>query len=141
MWREVFRIFDKDNNGKVSATEVGMLLRGLELNPTQAEIQDIIRKIDKNGSGHIEWEEFSAFMGHLKRTASQEMEEMTRAFMIFDHNRDGKIDVNELCRIVTSMGEKLSLDEANMMISVADINKDGKIDYAEFVKFICAPCL
>ena len=49
--------------------------------------------------------------------------------MMFDYNKDGRIDVEELRRIVTSMGEKLTLDEANMMISVADIDKDGKIDY------------
>ena len=49
VWREVFRIFDKDNNGRVSAAEVGTLLRGLDLNPTQRDIEDIIRKIDRNG--------------------------------------------------------------------------------------------
>ena len=42
-------MFDRDNNGHVSAAEVGTLLRGLGMNPTQRDIEDIIREIDRNG--------------------------------------------------------------------------------------------
>ncbi|XP_070208917.1 calmodulin-like [Littorina saxatilis] len=142
VWKEVFRIFDRDSNGHVSATEVGMLLRGLDMNPTERDIEDIILKIDKNGTGQIEWEEFVDFMHHLKKSTNQEqMEDMLRAFKLFDYNNDDHIDAAELRRVVTSMGDKLTIEEANQMISVADMDKDGRINYKEFVRFIFAPCL
>jgi len=142
VWKEVFRIFDKDNNGHVSASEVGMLLRGLDMNPSMRDIEDMIQKIDKNGTGQIEWEEFVDFMHNLKRSTNQErMEDMLRAFKLFDYNNDDHIDAAELRRVVTSMGDKLTPEEADQMIKVADVDQDGKINYKEFAKFMFAPCL
>nr|KAG5701284.1 hypothetical protein BaRGS_020646 [Batillaria attramentaria] len=102
----------------------------------------MILKIDRNDTGQIEWEEFSEFMHNLKMATKQDqMEEMIRAFKLFDHNNDDHIDASELRRVVTTMGDKLTLEEANKMIKVADLDKDGRINYKEFVKFIFAPCL
>lgn len=42
-------MFDRDGNGRVSAAEVGVILRGLDRNPSQQELKDIIRQVDKNG--------------------------------------------------------------------------------------------
>lgn len=54
---------------------------------------------------------------------------------IIDKNGDKYLDANELVKLLTSLGDTLSKDEAEAMIRVADINKDGKIDY-EGIGFI-----
>ncbi|XP_076437850.1 neo-calmodulin-like isoform X2 [Babylonia areolata] len=136
-WREVFRIFDRDENGSVSASELGALLRGLGYNPSMAQVEKILREIDYNGTGVIEWEEFREYMRGMKKSGFQEQRrEMTRAFEIFDYNGDGFIDAKELKKVMTTTGEKLSDEEVQHMISVADVNKDGRINYQEFVNFI-----
>ena len=50
-------------------------------------------------------------------------------FKLFDYTNDDHIDASELKRVVTSMGEKLTLEEADQMIRVADLDKDGRINY------------
>ena len=49
-------------------------------------------------------------------------------------NLSGKISDKELIKVLTEFGEmKLSLDEAEEMISMVDTDKDNMMDYMEFV--------
>lgn len=50
--REAFDIFDKDKNGKISTKELGTVMRSLGQNPTQKEIDDMIKGADKDGNVH-----------------------------------------------------------------------------------------
>jgi hypothetical protein len=43
--KECFSLFDKDGDGKIQAQELGTVVRSLGLNPTEAEVQDIIRNL------------------------------------------------------------------------------------------------
>ncbi len=43
--KECFSLFDKDGDGKIVAQELGTVVRSLGLNPTEAEVQDIIRNL------------------------------------------------------------------------------------------------
>ena len=89
------------------------------------------------GTGQIEWEEFADFMRQLKKSTNQEqMEEMIRAFKLFDHNNDNHIDASELKRVVTCMGDKLTTEEAEQMIRVADRDKDGRINYRGILSLV-----
>ena len=55
---------------------------------------------------------------------------------MFDRNGDGFINTDELRDSMTNLGEQLSPEEIEHMISVADVNNDGKVHYNEFVKMI-----
>lgn len=99
---------------------------------TNGSMQSIFTYLVSEGTGNIEWEEFSDFMGQLKMSSNpnqNQMEEMVRAFKLFDYNNDNHIDASELLRVVTTMGDPLTVEEANQMIKVADIDKDGRINY------------
>ena len=48
--REAFNIFDKDNNGRINTQELGTVMRSLGQNPTQKEIDDMIKGADKDGT-------------------------------------------------------------------------------------------
>ena len=49
-------------------------------------------------------------------------------------NFSGKISYKELMKVLTEFGEmKLSLEEAEEMISMVDTDKDNMMDYLEFV--------
>ena len=70
----------------------------------------------------------------MKDTDSEE--EIIAAFRVFDKDGNGFISAQELRHVMTSLGEKLSDDEADEMIREADLNNDGQIDYQEFVKMM-----
>ena len=62
--RTAFKLFDKDNSGKIDNEEVVALLQGEELGnlvSTEA-IGKAMKEIDSNGDGEIDFEEFMEMM-------------------------------------------------------------------------------
>jgi len=58
--KTAFRMFDKDNSGKIDSTEIGALLSGEEFKDvyTKGQLEAAIREVDANGDGEIDFEEF-----------------------------------------------------------------------------------
>lgn len=40
-YKEAFSLFDKDGDGVIRVTDLGLLVRSLNLNPTEAEIAEM----------------------------------------------------------------------------------------------------
>ncbi|KAB2085214.1 hypothetical protein ERO13_A05G366900v2 [Gossypium hirsutum] len=76
----------------------------------------------------------------ISRLFEQEpsLEEVKQAFDVFDVNKDGFIDAEELQRVLCVLGLKqgLKLENCNNMIKTFDEDGDGRIDFQEFVKFM-----
>lgn len=51
-------------------------------------------------------------------------------FRVFDKNSDGFITADELKNVMTNLGEKLSDEEINDMITEADLDGDGRVSYS-----------
>ncbi|KAL7100914.1 hypothetical protein ACP275_08G024300 [Erythranthe tilingii] len=66
------------------------------------------------------------------------LDEVKEAFDVFDYNKDGFIDANELQRILCALrlNEGSEIENCTRMIGAFDENGDGFIDFDEFVKFI-----
>ena len=47
--REAFKLFDKDNDGYISTGELGTIMHSMGLMPTEAELMDMIHKMDADG--------------------------------------------------------------------------------------------
>ncbi|KAK0049709.1 alpha-actinin A, partial [Biomphalaria pfeifferi] len=130
VWEEVFQLFDKDRNGHISRDELGRVFRALDLDPSQKDLDQALKELDKDGNGIIELDDFKMYFKKVKRSSYDERkQEMMQAFSLLDKNNDKFIDAKELSQVLTSLGEVLSEAEINAMIKVADTNKDGKIDY------------
>ena len=46
-------LFDKNSDGYVHTHELGTLVRAINLNPSNNEVQDMIKKIDPNSTGQF----------------------------------------------------------------------------------------
>jgi calmodulin len=133
--REVFDLFDKDKDGSITTKELGDVMRALGANPTNAELQEMIAEVDKDNSGKIEFNEFLDLFARKMKDPDTE-EDLIEAFKIFDKDGSGSISASELRHVMTTLGEKLTEEEADEMIREADTNGDGYIDYVEFVKIM-----
>jgi Ca2+-binding EF-hand superfamily protein len=56
--RNMFRTFDKDQSGALTLLELAGLMSKLRVDFTETELEGVMKEIDKNGSGLIEFEEF-----------------------------------------------------------------------------------
>ena len=130
--KEIFSFFDKNSDGCITAKEIGEVMRSLGATPTEAEIEAIVKQIDTDGSGIIDFPAFLTMMAKTMKEKDSE-EEIREAFRVFDRDRDGFISAAELRHVMTNLGEKLSDDEVDEMIREANTDNDGHFNYEEFV--------
>lgn len=66
------------------------------------------------------------------------LEEVKEAFDVFDENKDGFIDAEDLQKLLSALGlkEGSELENCRKMIRVFDKNGDERIDLHEFLKFM-----
>ena len=60
-------------------------------------------------------------------------EEMSVAFKMFDKDKNGYIERDELKQMMTKLGEKLTDGEIDEMMKEADTDNDGRVNYNEFL--------
>ena len=100
--------------------------------PTESELYDMVRDVDTDKNGTIDFEEFLEMMSK-RMTNKDEDEEIREAFRIFDQDGNGFITLEELESVMIKLGENLTNDELTAMMHEADLDGDGKIDFDEFV--------
>ena len=70
-------------------------MRSLGQNPSEAELEDMINEIDRDGSGTIDFVEFCYMMVKQMQGVNPE-EEHVEAFRVFDRDGNGNITAKEL---------------------------------------------
>ncbi|KAK9360274.1 hypothetical protein V1504DRAFT_455471 [Lipomyces starkeyi] len=134
-FKEAFSLFDKNNDGQITTKELGTVMRSLGQNPSEAELADMINEVDVDNDGTIDFPEFLTMMARKMKDTDSE-EEIKEAFRVFDRDNNGYISSTELRHVMTSIGERLTDEEVDLMIKEADTNNDGRIDYNEFVQLM-----
>ena len=61
-FQEAFSLFDADHDGEITVGELRRVMRNHGLNPTEDELADMIRNVDKNSNGAIDFNEFIEMM-------------------------------------------------------------------------------
>ncbi|XP_010245208.1 PREDICTED: probable calcium-binding protein CML18 [Nelumbo nucifera] len=138
--REIFRSFDRNNDGSLTQLELGSLLRSLGLKPSQEQLDALIQRADMNNNGFVEFSEFVALVSpELLTTKSPYTEEQLRQlFRMFDRDGNGYITAAELAHSMAKLGHALTATELTGMIKEADTNGDGRINFQEFSQAITA---
>mmetsp|Transcript_15526 Transcript_15526/g.22520 ORF Transcript_15526/g.22520 Transcript_15526/m.22520 type:complete len:107 (+) Transcript_15526:131-451(+) len=95
------------------------------------DLQNMVRQADTNGSGRLDFTDFVRLYSEKKEEPISK-DEVCKYFSMFDRNRDGKIDSSEFKKVMTTMGEALTDEEVEFIISEADKDGNGYIDYEEF---------
>ena len=129
-FRAAFELFDKDRDGTITTKELGILMRNLGRNPSEEELKQMIREVDLDGNGTIDFKEFLCLMVKKMKGTDTE-EELLEAFKVFDRDGNGYITSHELRYIMTNLGEGLTPEEVEEMVKEADLDNDGQIDYDE----------
>ncbi|GLB41004.1 putative calmodulin mediates the control of a large number of enzymes, ion channels and other proteins by Ca(2) [Lyophyllum shimeji] len=134
-FKEAFALFDKDNDGTITHDELGTIMRKLGQNPTDAELDSMIREVDADNSGTIDFNEFLNMMAKNIQGMDDD-EEMEAAFGVFDKDKSGTISTDELRIVMRSLNVHLTDGELQEMMREADLNGDGEISLNEFKKMM-----
>ena len=133
-YKEAFQLFDKDNDEKITAEELGIVMRALGANPTKQRIGEIVKEFDKEGTGKFDQETFLNITAEYGQEVDS-TEDIKKAFEIFDKEKNGYISASELKHVLTTLGEKLSEQEVDDLLKEIGV-EDGLINVDDFVKLI-----
>jgi len=121
-----------------TSAQLGEALKEMGKHPTDEEVRGLVRQVDRDNSGTIEFDEFCAIMG--RKASSADIEVLLEAFKVFDKDGSGFLEPAELHAIFASLGTATfrppSEEMIDSMIKEADIDGDGKINRDEFVKLM-----
>lgn len=63
----------------------------------------------------------------------EQVAEFKECFSLFDRDGDGTVDTAELGTVMKSLGQRMSEEELQQMISEVDVDGSGTVDFAEFL--------
>uniref|UniRef100_A0A8C9WL07 EF-hand calcium binding domain 7 n=1 Tax=Scleropages formosus TaxID=113540 RepID=A0A8C9WL07_SCLFO len=79
---------------------------------------------------------FDDFCEILKKESETDESELLKTFGKMDPRGSGCISHGDLCRVLTSRGEKMSPEELNGIFSLREVNSDGKLDYIKISRLV-----
>uniref|UniRef100_A0A7N0TXX0 non-specific serine/threonine protein kinase n=1 Tax=Kalanchoe fedtschenkoi TaxID=63787 RepID=A0A7N0TXX0_KALFE len=129
--RDMFTLMDTDNDGKVSYDELraGLKKVGSKLDEPEIKLLMEVADVDKNGV--LDYGEFVAVTIHLQRMENDEL--IRRAFMFFDKDESGYIELEELKDALVDESGIIDAEVLDGILREVDTDKDGRISYEEFV--------
>ncbi|GAA0174787.1 calmodulin-related [Lithospermum erythrorhizon] len=131
--RRVFQMFDRNGDGSITKKELHDSLKNMGIAIPDLELTQMIEKIDVNGDGCVDIDEFGELYQSIMDEKDEE-EDMREAFNVFDQNNDGYITVEELKSVLASLGLKQgrTVEDCRKMITKVDVDGDGMVNYNEF---------
>ncbi|XP_058749162.1 calmodulin-like protein 3 [Vicia villosa] len=135
----IFQMFDRNGDGRITKKELSDSLQNLGICISEKDLITLIEKIDVNGDGYVDIDEF----GELYQTImddKDEEEDIKEAFNVFDQNGDGFISGEELSAVLSSLGLKngKTLEDCKNMIKKVDVDGDGMVNFNEFKQMMKA---
>ncbi|CAG7730794.1 unnamed protein product [Allacma fusca] len=131
--KDAFNVFDTDGTGLMNIKELKVALRALGFEPKKPEIKKLINQIDKGHplNGKLCFTDFLQLI-LIKMSEKDCMDEILKAFKLFDKEQKGNISYDDLKKVVSELGEDLNDEEILEMITTADLDGDSVIDQNEF---------
>ncbi|KAG7390019.1 hypothetical protein PHYPSEUDO_008981 [Phytophthora pseudosyringae] len=136
---ELFKKYDTDGSGNISASEFLAMLPDLGIAISAAKAMRIFRKCDTDGGGEIDLTEFKMAMfavdpvsGNPLGFSPSTLLGPRDAFELFDEDGTGQIDELEFADVLEYFGMDVSDGKQEKIFRKYDKDKSGCIDYQEF---------
>lgn len=137
--REVFRLMDKNGDGRISKTELVEVYRET-MPPSEAEkaVNEIMARADTDGSGFMDYTEFLRASIDLNALLTEKL--LAEVFSVFDRDGNGTITSQEIMKVLKGNSIGGEIDESTWVSIVAEVdrNGDGVIDINEFKEILLA---
>eukprot|EP00298_Acanthocystis_sp_HF-20_P021317 c275_g1_i1.p1 GENE.c275_g1_i1~~c275_g1_i1.p1 ORF type:complete len:148 (-),score=65.54 c275_g1_i1:4-447(-) len=126
---DAFSIYNKKGDGSISASELEKVFASLGFANATDQLEGMIKKVDTNQNGTIEFDEFCEVMSKAQADLDSSLK---AAFDVIDVDKDGFITKEELSDGMKKLGMHLTSAEIDELIKQADADGDGKIGFEDF---------
>ncbi|PFH35285.1 calcium-dependent protein kinase CDPK5 [Besnoitia besnoiti] len=134
MLHDAFAALDTNADGVLTVAEIQQGLK--QCCVAGDEMNDILKEMDTDGNGTIDYTEFIA--ASIDHKIYEQESACQAAFKVFDLDGDGKITVDELQKVLETrcVQEAFSKEVVAEMLKEGDSNNDGCIDFDEFMRMM-----
>jgi len=120
--REAFSMFDTDGSGKIDPKELKAAMHSLGFEKKSPTVYEMICDLEERGH-EVDFDEFlDAISSKLGNRETREG--IDRIFDLFDDDKTGSINLNNLKRVAKELGETMTVDELREMLSRAASNNE-----------------
>jgi myosin light chain 6 len=137
-FREAFQLFDRSGDEKIKLSQAGDVFRALGQNPTNAEVIKVLNnpKAEDMNVKTLTFDEFLPMLATITRNQDPgSYDDFVEGLRVFDKEGNGTVNAAELRHVLTTLGEKLSEDEVEQLLTGHEDN-NGQINYEDFIKII-----
>ena len=125
-----FKALDTNNDGVISREELQEGFKKTNNALTEADMNELMKQIDKNKSNEIDYSEFVAAAIDRKKLLSED--KVKTCFKMFDKDQNGTISLNELKMVFNPAGREANNNTWDELMQQVDTDGDKEIDFEEF---------
>lgn len=129
--KEALSLFDYNHDNKLKTKELKVAMRALGFEPKREEVRKILIDMNREQADYLTLNDFMEIMSR-KYTERDVMDEIRKAFQLFDEDNTGFISLENLKKVAEKLGEKFKDEDLQEMIDEADKDGDGCISLEEF---------
>ena len=133
--KQLLEIFNKyaGEKGALDEESLQLLIKEkLEQYIQKKQLIALMKKIDTDGSGEIEFDEFIEFMRNLNKENELDEDALKEVFKIFDRDEKGYLTPESVYHIFLALGEKIKLEDIINILKENDIDGDGNLNFEDF---------
>ncbi|KAI9101177.1 hypothetical protein DFS34DRAFT_592067 [Phlyctochytrium arcticum] len=130
-FKEAFSMIDHDSDGFIDKEDLKDMLASLGQQPTDEYIDDMISE----APGSINFTMFLTLLGE-KMSGTDPEHEIIQAFECFDDAKTGMINGDVLREYMTSMGDRFTDEEVDVMFKGAPVGAKGEFNYREWTRVL-----
>ncbi|KAK7959665.1 calmodulin [Apiospora aurea] len=136
VFKELFDSYDDDKGGNITVQEFAKVMSNSPgQQPTEAEVQQIIKEVDLDGDGTINFNEFITMMtGQPYPPVTDPADEYAKAWKEFEPSLKGSITQAQFRQLMANLAEPVSDVEVDKLVN--NVDGEGKISYKDFDHFM-----
>lgn len=136
---KVFQRLDSDGDGKISESDILLVLASLDYTPSKYEALEMIWEADENQDGCIDWDELQWLYKRVRFDKSG-LEPRKLFFLVeflfHDHDYNGSITVDECFAVMfIRYGRNFSEDEIHLLFK-GNVDNGSYVTYKMFLDYM-----
>jgi len=133
-FQETFLLYDQRGDGRIPVSQIGDVMRALGQNPTESEVKKLVH--EHRADDRVTFEVFLPIMQAISsKSSSDTSDDFIEGLRHFDKDGNGFISAAELRHLLTTLGEKLTDEEAEQLLAGHEDSK-GNVNYENFVRTV-----